>query len=77
MKAVQAVWLTTIYLITFYILLYTDASLPLTMAVYFSIPIVVLAMVYFVLTDHSVKPKKLGNEEWGYCDKKKEDLGIV
>lgn len=77
MKAVQAVWLTTIYLITFYTLLYIDASLLLTAAVYFSIPLVMLAMVYFVLTDKSVEPKELNGEEWGYGDKNKDDLWIV
>ena len=77
MKAGYAVSLTTIYFITFYILLHTDAPFLLTASVYFSMPLAIIAMVYFVLTDRTVQPQKLNGEEWGYSDKNKEDLWIV
>jgi hypothetical protein len=77
MKAGYAILLTTVYFITFYILLNSNTPLLLTAVAYFSMPLVIIAMVYFVLTDYSVKPKELGDEEWGYGDKNKEDLWIV
>jgi hypothetical protein len=77
MKATTAVSITTLYLVAFYTLLRFDASPLLTALVYLSIPLVIICMVLIVLLDESRKYPELKNEEWGYADKNKEDLGIV
>jgi hypothetical protein len=77
MKATGAVSITTLYLVAFYTLLHFDVSPLLTGLVYLSIPLVIICMVLLVLLDDSVKYPELENEEWGYADKKKEDLWII
>jgi hypothetical protein len=78
MKAPIAIVIATIYLVVFYILLYINASLLLTALLYLSIPAVIIGMVFVVLLDDSYDyPELPGNDEWGYRDKKKDDLWIV
>lgn len=78
MKATTAVIIATIYLVVFYILFHSNASLLLTGFVFLSMPVVIIGMVLIVLLDDSVKyPELPNNDEWGYSDKKKDDLWIV
>jgi len=78
MKATTAVIIATIYLVVFYILLHSNASLLLTGFVFLTMPLVIIGMVFVVLLDDSAKyPELTNNDEWGYSDKKKEDLWIV
>lgn len=78
MKATTAVSIATIYLVVFYILLHSDASLLLTGFVFLSMPLVIIGMVFVVLLDDSVKyPELPSNDEWGYSDKNRDDLWIV
>ncbi len=77
MKATVVVWIATFYLVAFYTLLHFDASPLLTGLVYLSMPLVIICMVLIVLLDDTAKYPELKDEEWGYADKKKEDLWIV
>lgn len=77
MKATVAVWITTLYLVAFYTLLHFDVSPLLTGLVYLSVPFVIICMVLIVLLDDSTKYPELKYEEWGYADKRKEDLEIT
>jgi len=78
MKATTAVIIATVYLVVFYVLLHSNASLLLTGFVFLSMPIVIIGMVFIVLLDDSVKyPELPDNDEWGYSDKNKDDLWIV
>jgi hypothetical protein len=78
MKATTAVAIATIYLVVFYILLNFNAGALFTMLVYLSLPVVIVGMVFIILLDDSIKyPELPDNDEWGYRDKKKDDLWIV
>ena len=77
MRLIIGVSVLTVYIIAFYVFLYTGESGILTFILYLSFPIVLVLMILNVLMDDSVKYPELGKEEWGYCDKKKEDLWIV
>ena len=76
MKAATSIIVTTICLITFYFLLHFDADPLLTALLYFSIPVVMVIMVLSILLDDSIPYPELGNEEWGYRDKNKCELGV-
>ena len=77
MKTVVAVWITTLYLVAFYAFLHFDVSPLLTGLAYLSMPVVIICMVLIILLGDSIKYPELKNDEWGYADKKKEDLWIV
>ncbi|MBS1531075.1 MAG: hypothetical protein JSU01_12260 [Bacteroidetes bacterium] len=78
MKAGTAVVIATLHLIGFYILLNFDASLLVTALVFFSIPIVLMLTLFVVLLDDSSDyPQLAKNDEFGYSDKKKDDLWIL
>lgn len=78
MKAGTAVTITTLYLVLFYALLYSNAPIVFTGIVFLTMPIVMILMVLVILTDDSKKyPELSPGDEWGYRDKSKEDLGIV
>jgi branched-subunit amino acid permease len=77
MKAETAIiWFSTV-LCAFYILLNFYPSAILTMVVYLSIPVFLILLVFIVLMDDSMDYPELGDEEWGYRDKDKEDLWII
>lgn len=44
---------------------------------YLSFPVILILMVVIILKDDSIKPKKLGNSEWDYADKDKDELWII
>ncbi|HVS91622.1 MAG TPA: hypothetical protein VHE59_06300 [Mucilaginibacter sp.] len=44
--------------------------------VYLSVPVVVISVVLIVLLDDSRTYPPLRNGEWGYADKRNEDLGM-
>ncbi|HVW13224.1 MAG TPA: hypothetical protein VHB54_05370 [Mucilaginibacter sp.] len=76
MKAGTAVAVATIYLVVFCILLNIDLDPLLTGLVYLSVPVIVISVVLIVLLDDSRSYPQLRNEEWGYADKRNEDLGM-
>ena len=76
MKAATSIIVTTTCLIVFYVLLHFDADPLLSALLYFSIPVVMIIMVLSILLDDSLSYPELGNEEWGYRDKNKSELGV-
>jgi len=77
MKATTSILWTTIYLILMYTLPAYSSSLILTGILYISFPVILILMVVITLQDNSVKAKELGNDEWGYADKNKNELWII
>lgn len=67
------VFLATGYLVAYCILLRAEPAIA-TIMLLFS-PLVVCGMVYSVLKFARYKGTDLGDEEYGYQDKKKEELG--
>jgi hypothetical protein len=75
-KDVLAGTIGTIYLITYTILFQLQAPLPLLGTMFLLSPIVVIWMAYTIIRHGSYQGKELGeNEEWGYADKEKSELG--
>ena len=77
MNAKTAVSILTIYLITYVILFVTGFSVTIAIYMFLVYPVLLVWMVYSVLTDEQYEYHDLGdNEEWGYRDKAKNELGI-
>ena len=70
------VTLVTILLIVYVVLLVTGWSPVLTGTLFFLSPFLVIWMVYRVIRHDSYRGKELNDEEWGYADKKKEELNM-
>ena len=70
------VTLVTILLAVYTVLLVTGGSMILTGTLFFLSPFLVIWMVYRVIRYDSYHGKELNDEEWGYADKKKEDLDM-
>jgi hypothetical protein len=78
MKATTVVIWATIYLVVLYVVPNYTSSFLLTGLLYLSFPVIFILMVILVLKDDTVKVKELGeDEEFGYADKKKEELWII
>jgi len=70
------VTLVTIVLIVYVVLLVTGWSTVLAGILFFLSPFLVIWMVYRVIRYDSYHGKELNDEEWGYADKKKEELNM-
>lgn len=69
--------IVTIYLVVYTVLFHTDAPLPILGSMFLLSPFLVLWMVYTILRHGKFEGKELAEgEEWGYCDKKKSELGM-
>jgi hypothetical protein len=69
--------LVTIYLIVYTLLHQAGASLTLLGILFLLSPFLVVWMAYTILRYGSYHGKELGEEEeWGYQDKNKDDLGV-
>lgn len=79
MKKYQwAILLATTYLLIYVVLFDTGASLQVLSAMFALSPIPILVVVYQVLRNATYTGKELEEgEEFGYADKKKEDLWLV
>ena len=78
MKAITATLWATVYLIVLFVVPNYSSSLLLTGLLYLSFPVIFILMVIIVLKDDGVKSKELGEgEEFGYADKKKDELWIL
>lgn len=77
MKATTSVIWTTIYLILLYTIPAYVSSMLLTGILYITFPVILILMVLIILKDDSIKTKELGNDEWGYADKNKDELWII
>lgn len=77
MNTKAAVSILTIYLACYIIIFATGYSITLLAAMFLASPFLICWMIYKVLKDDSFKYPALGhNEEWGYLDKDKNDLGL-
>jgi hypothetical protein len=77
MKAVTATIWSTMFLLALYVVCTYSSSPELNGLLYFSVPVVLIAMVFIILKDNSIKSKQLGKDEWGYADKDKDELWII
>ena len=77
MKATTSTIWATVYLILLYTVPAYSSSLILTGILYISFPIIFISMVVIVLKDDSIKAKELGDDEWGYADKTKDELWVM
>ncbi len=77
MKTRIAVITATTYLIVLSIITYNTVSIELCALMYLISPLIIIGMEYVVLIDNEYKYPELGaNEEWGYRDKRKSELGL-
>jgi hypothetical protein len=69
--------LVTVYLVVYALLHQSGASMELLGSMFLFSPFLVIWMAYAILRYATYKGKELGNdEEWGYADRNKDDLGI-
>jgi hypothetical protein len=77
MKATTAVSILTIYLVVYTALFQTGISLTILSYLFLIAPFLIVWMVYIVLKDDQYKYPELGkDEDWGYRDKTKDQLGV-
>ncbi len=77
MNAKAAVSMLTIYLVAYVIVFATGYYVTLLAYMFLVSPVLLIATVYFVLTDTTHTYPELGeSEEWGYGDKNKSELGV-
>ncbi|HLG39558.1 MAG TPA: hypothetical protein VI461_07810 [Chitinophagaceae bacterium] len=75
-KTPIAVYITTTILILYCLSALVNAPFRITAALFFIFPFFVVWMVLSVLKSKTGNIKELAEgEEWGYADKRKEDLG--
>lgn len=75
-KIVFAITTTSVYLLIFLFFISMNYSTVASWMFLFS-PIVILWLAYMIIKNGEYTGSELGpEEEWGYEDKKKEDLGI-
>jgi fatty acid desaturase len=77
MNAKVAVSMLTIYLVAYVIVFATGHYVNLLAYMFLASPVLLIAVVYFVLTDTTYTYPELGeDQEWGYRDKNKNELGV-
>jgi hypothetical protein len=77
MKATTAVSILTIYLVVCTALSQTGFSLIILSCLFLIAPFLIVWMVYVVLKDDQYKYPELNkDDEWGYRDKTKDQLGV-
>lgn len=77
MKTNISVAVATLYLFTLTMLGYVNASTAVCAVMYLISPIVIISLVYTVLREKDYDyPELPSGEEWGYRDKKKNELGV-
>jgi len=77
MNAKAAVSMLTIYLVAYVIVFATGYYVTLLACMFLVSPVLLIATVYFVLTDSMHAYPELGEgDEWGYSDKNKSELGV-
>ena len=77
MKSKIAVTALTIYMAVVYFFANGEAFSLFLEILYLLIPVALISMVLIVLKDKSRPYPELGNQEWGYRDKDKNDLGML
>ena len=78
MKSTIAVICVTIYLMVFSFLCATEIAVSVIPYLFVLSPFLVITMVLTILKDTTRSYPELGaDEEWGYADKAKDQLGIL
>jgi hypothetical protein len=75
-KDIFSVSFVSIYLLTYIVLLSFESTLPYAVGMLLFSPLMILWMVYTVLKHGKYGGKELGNDEFGYHDKRKDELGV-
>ncbi len=69
--------LVTLYLLVYTVLHQSGASLTLLSVMFVASPFLVIWMAYTILKHASYNGRELNeDEEWGYQDKNKDELGV-
>jgi hypothetical protein len=76
-KPIFAVITISVILIAYCVLLNTNAPLSLSYFIFSISPFLLLWLVYAVLRFGTYVGKDLDEEEWGYQDKNKDELGVL
>ena len=74
-KDIVPIYLVTFYLIVYIILLHFKTTTGYAIIMSLFSPLLICWMVYSVLWHGKYNGPELGDEEFGYRDKKKNDLG--
>ena len=76
MKSKVAVVVVTVYLVVVNLLANAESLKVLFTVFYLVTPAVLITMVVVILKDNSLSYPELNDQEWGYRDKHKNDLGL-
>jgi hypothetical protein len=77
MRSKVASVILVMYVTAFY-MLYFDTEIGISAMILFLLfPVVLTVWVLIVLLDKGTGYPELGNDEWGYADKNKSDIGIL
>lgn len=66
----------TLYVFIYCVLLQFDSTLSFAIGMLFFSPFLIFWMIYTILKYGKYNGKGLGNDEFGYQDKNKDDLGV-
>jgi len=76
-SAKGSIYILTVYLVIYIILINTGLLLQIIPYLYITSPVLIVWMVVCILKDTTVKyPELKENEEWGYSDKSRDELGF-
>ena len=75
-KNILSVWLTTIYLVVYCVFLQFQNTEIIGRMMFLFSPILVCWMIYTLLKQGKYNGPELGDEEFGYQDKAKNELGV-
>ena len=71
-----AAWFATIYLFSYCVLIQFDSTRNAGFLLVLGIPIALVWMTYTILKHGKYNGPELGDEEFGYKDKSKDELGV-
>lgn len=72
-----AIWLSTAYLVLYILLLQFERTQEYAVYMLLFSPVLVVWLVYTILKYGIYEGQELGDDEFGYQDKSKDDLGIL
>lgn len=73
---IQAVSIVTLILFIYIGLLRFESTRSIAIFLFLISPFLIVWMVYIVLRKGSYDGKELGDEEFGYCDRDKNKMGV-
>jgi hypothetical protein len=75
-KDILAIAAVSIYLVLYCALLQFESTRALALTMLLFAPVVLIVMVYIVLKYGKFTGPELGDNEFGYADKDKDELGV-